>query len=67
MRKRVVIALASASAAASLAFSASSALASKIYHCTRHTRHGTVHVNVRTNRAEDALEAHGFTCTGDKN
>ncbi|HEY3946861.1 MAG TPA: hypothetical protein VGL78_16670 [Solirubrobacteraceae bacterium] len=64
MRKRVVIALASASAAASLAFGAASASATTTFHCTRTVDHNrTVHVTVKGDKAEDALEAHGFSCT----
>ena len=63
MHKRVVVALASASAAASLAFGAASAFATTTYHCWRHVDSRTVHVTVKGDRAEDALEAHGWTCT----
>lgn len=65
MRRVLLIALASASAAAGVAFGVGSASALTAFHCTRQTRHGTVHTTVRGDRAEDALEAHGFSCTGD--
>jgi hypothetical protein len=65
MRRWVAVMLAGASVAATLALGVSTASASARYTCTRKAAGHTATVTVRTDRAEDSLEAHGFTCTGD--
>ena len=65
MRKWIAVTLAGAGTAATLALGIGSASAATKYTCTK-TAHGkAVTATARTDRAEDALEAHGFTCAGD--
>ena len=65
MRKWIAVTLVGAGAAATLALGVGSASAATTYTCTK-TVHGmTSTATVRSDRAEDALEVHGFTCTGD--
>jgi hypothetical protein len=65
MRRLVTVALAGATAAATLALGVTSASAATKFTCTRTVHHHKVTVHVRNDRAEDALSAHGWTCTGD--
>jgi hypothetical protein len=44
---------------------AGSASATTTFTCTRKADGRTATVKVTSDRAEDALEAHGFRCTGD--
>ncbi len=63
MRRWVTVVLAGATAAATFALGVTSASAATKFTCTRTAHHHTVKVTVRRDRAEDALEAHGFSCT----
>jgi hypothetical protein len=65
MRKWIAVTLAGAGAAATLALGIGPASAATTYTCTKTADGQTVTAKVHTDRAEDALEAHGFTCTGD--
>ena len=65
MRKWVTVTLAGAGAVATLALGIGSASAATKYSCTKTVHGKTSTAMVRSDRAEDALEAHGFTCTGD--
>jgi hypothetical protein len=65
MRRWIAVAAAGASIAATLALGIAPASAATKYVCTKKADGQTATVTVFTNRAEDALEAHGFTCTGD--
>jgi hypothetical protein len=65
MHRSIAIAVAAASVAASLMLGVTSASAATKFTCTRKADGHTVTVHLRTNRAEDAHEAHGWTCTGD--
>jgi uncharacterized protein YabE (DUF348 family) len=65
MRRSIAVAVAGATAAASLMLGITSASASTKYVCTKKADGKTVTVTVHKNRAEDALEHRGFTCTGD--
>ena len=65
MRGLIAIAVAAASVAASLMLGITSASAAAKFTCTRKADGHTATARVRTDRAEDSLEAHGFTCTGD--
>jgi hypothetical protein len=65
MRRWIAVTLAGATAAATLALGATSVSAATKFTCTRKADGHTATVTVRSDRAEDALEAHGFTCTGD--
>jgi hypothetical protein len=65
MRKWIAVTLAGAGAVATLALGTGSASAATKFTCTKTAHHMTVTATVRSDRAEDALEAHGFTCTGD--
>jgi hypothetical protein len=65
MRRLVTVALAGATAAATIGLGVTSASAATKFTCTRKVHHHTVTVHVRHDRAEDALSAHGWTCTGD--
>jgi hypothetical protein len=63
MRRLVTLNLAAATAAGTLALGVGSASAATKFTCTRTAHHHTVQVTVRSDRAEDALEAHGFRCS----
>jgi hypothetical protein len=65
MHRWIALMLAAASAVATFALGVNTASAATKFTCTRTAHHKTVTVMVRSDRAEDALEAHGFTCTGD--
>jgi len=65
MRRWIAVALVGASAATTLALGVTSASATTKFMCTKKADGQTVTVTVRNDRAEDALSAHGFTCTGD--
>ena len=65
MRRWVTVTLTGAVAAGTLALGVIPASAATKFTCTRTAHHHTVKVTVRHDRAEDALEAHGFRCTGD--
>jgi hypothetical protein len=65
MRRWIAVAAAGASVAATLALGIAPASGATKYVCTKKADGNTVTVTVHRNRAEDALEAHGFTCTGD--
>ena len=63
MRRLIAVTLAGAAAAATLAFGVGSASAVAKFTCTKTANGQTVTSTVFTDRAEDGLEAHGFTCT----
>jgi hypothetical protein len=63
MRRWVAVAIAGACAAAPLALGVTSASAATTYTCTKTVHGQTATVKVHRDRAEDALEAHGFTCS----
>jgi hypothetical protein len=65
MHRWIAVAAAGASLAATLAVGIAPASAATKYVCTKKPDGQTTKVTVFTNRAEDALEHHGFTCTGD--
>jgi hypothetical protein len=64
MRRWIAVTLAGAGAAATLALGVGSASAATKFTCTKTVHGQTVTATVRGDRAEDALEAQGFTCTG---
>jgi hypothetical protein len=63
MRRWTTVTLVAATAVGTLALGVGSASAATKFTCTRTAHHHTVKVTVRHDRAEDALEAHGFTCS----
>jgi len=66
MRKYVAGVIASGCLAATLLVGAGSASAiTRTYTCTRKADGKVATVKVNSDRAEDYLEAHHFTCTGD--
>jgi hypothetical protein len=65
MRRWIAVAAGSASIAATLALGITPASAAAKYVCTKKADGHTATVRLRNNRAEDAHEAHGWTCTGD--
>jgi hypothetical protein len=65
MRKSIAAVVVAACAAAPLALGVTSASATAKFTCTRINHGHKVTVMLRKNRAEDAHEAHGWTCTGD--
>jgi hypothetical protein len=66
MRRLIAITMAGATAATVLMLGVTSASAAGKFTCTRKADGHTVTVRLPTNRAEDAHEAHGWTCTGDR-
>lgn len=65
MRNWIAVTLAGAGAVAMLALGVGSASAATKFTCTKTVHGKTATATVRPDRSEDALEAHGFTCTGD--
>jgi hypothetical protein len=63
MRRWVTVTLAGVAAAATFTLGIAPASAATRFTCTRTVHHHIVKVTVRRDRAEDALEAHGFRCT----
>jgi hypothetical protein len=62
MRRWIAIAVTAGSVAVSVGLWVAPASAATVYRCTMKSDGHTTVVFVRTDKAEDALEAHGFTC-----